>query len=98
MHTLPKGFQLLETCAPSAKAAEQAKSLSRVVDEMLASFFSVTETRAASREALSSAAFSLRQAAVEEYTKQLESPSDSMDDLVMMLLEKAHSLQSSRNF
>jgi hypothetical protein len=91
MDTLPTGFQLLEESAPDARAETLRKSLSLLVARAAHSSSGAGEP-AANFVAL------LRQQAVELYMKQLETTevSDSMDDPVMILLEKAQFLSSVR--
>lgn len=86
MDTLPKGMQLLEESALSAEEARRKKSLSVLLEKMECSCSSAAVPRANFKAAL-------RQAAVNLYLLQKESPSDRMDDPVMLLLEKAQSLQ-----
>lgn len=88
MNTLPKGMQLLEVSAPSAAEVRQKKNLSALLERMECSCLSAAVPRANFKAAL-------QQAAVNLYLKQIENPSDQMDDPVMLLLEKAQSLQLS---
>lgn len=90
---LPKGFQLVENFARNAEADEQEKRLSRVVGEMVDSFLIASELRADSK-ALSRLVVELREQAVKAYLKQVDSPSESTDDYVMTLLERAHYLEN----
>ena len=76
--------------ARNATAALQKKSLSELLERMGSSYSTATEPLANFKAAL-------RRQAVVLYLEQLNDPSDAMDDPVMLLLEKAQSLQLSES-
>lgn len=83
---LPKGFHVVENSAPSAEEEARARKLSRLLDSMVASYSTVSATPADLKARL-------HRTAVRLYLAQgLDNPSESMDDPVIRLLEKAQSL------
>jgi hypothetical protein len=84
--TLPMGFHVVENSAPSVAEARLEKNLSRLAASLVASCSSATVPRADLRARLQSAAVKLYLA------RGLDNPSESMDDPVILLLEKAQSL------
>jgi hypothetical protein len=86
METLPKGFHVIDSFAPNAAEVALGKRLSQLVASTVGSYSSAT-VRPADLKA------QLHKVAVQLYLAQgLDSPSESMDDPVMLLLEKAQSL------
>lgn len=83
---LPKGFHVVENSAPSAEEEVRERKLSQLLDSMVASYSTVSETPADLKVLL-------HRTAVRLYLAQgLDNPSESMDDPVIRLLEKAQSL------
>lgn len=76
--------------ARSVTAALQKKSLSELLERVGSSYSTATVPRANFRAALQRQAVAL-------YLSQINDPSEEMDDPVMLLLEKAHSLQQSES-
>jgi hypothetical protein len=85
METLPKGFHVIEKLAPTATEETEKKLASRLVESMVASYSTASVPPADLK-------VRLHKAAVRLYLAQLSNPSESMDDPVMLLLEKAQSL------
>lgn len=92
LETLPKGFHVVENSAPSAEEAAVERKLSRFAAALVASSSTATVPPAVSGARLHKAAIALYLA------RGLDNPSESMDDPVITLLEKAQSLiQSSKS-
>lgn len=89
MDTLPMGFHVLDNSAPAAKEETLRKSLSLLVAR-------VAHSGSGASERAASFAAQLRREAVDLYMKELQNPSEEMDDPVMLLLEKAQFLNSVR--
>jgi hypothetical protein len=88
MATLPKGFHVVENCVPSAEEVETEKKLSALADSLVALSSTATVPPADLR-------VRLHRAAVQLYlARGLDNPSESMDDPVIRLLEKAQSLKT----
>jgi hypothetical protein len=86
METLPKGYHIVENSAPSVAEAARERKLSQLLDSMVASYTTASATPADLKARL-------HQTAVRWYLAQgLDNPSESMDDPVIKLLEKAQSL------